>query len=377
MSNSDPHGAIQDYVEFVSKASGQAWVQKDGIDWSQMDQSEALVFFLSGLSFKTTSNPGEVATLASRFSSGDFSSAPSWFFFEPHRLIDRDCDGFWEYCPPDTDVPYVYFDSDNYHTAFSPNPGDTSDIAVPYRMDDGGFVAPAGFQIISPGPDSKFGKSLERYWPSERGFTQADFDNATSFTGTSFEKLHLAEALSLGAGKWIRLFSYASAFLLPIAVLAWQMKRPSKIKLSVFAALYTILVLLIGTIAVDSRQVGLSQVWTWFIRDVAGIAFAIGWLASAMLLPSMSRRPSMMYYTKWSSIAAIAFCVIWYAHPNWLETRTVFAGWPFAYSSNHHPFHTALLLADFAVGIVISASFLWLRWLLSCKLEYLQKPLES
>ena len=58
----------------------------------------------------------------------------------------------------------------------------TAGIAVPYRLDHGGFANPLSFQIIWAGLDNDFGSAVNRYFPSGKGFSAGDFDNLTNFS---------------------------------------------------------------------------------------------------------------------------------------------------------------------------------------------------
>jgi len=103
----------------------------------QMDQAEALVFWLSGFS-PDASHP----------LSGGGERQPL-FDFDTLRLRDQDGDNYYEYVPPggEGDVPYVLF--------VQPYSGQTFEDPI------GGTVSPAintrSFQIVSAGLEGQYG----------------------------------------------------------------------------------------------------------------------------------------------------------------------------------------------------------------------------
>lgn len=134
-----------------------------------LDPSEALVFWLSGMS-PSTSHP--VTGIGDR---------TPLFEFDKTRLRDADQDGFPEYYPPDSEQPYVYLQADSYETVATTPVAISTGVAVqPYRTETG-FAEPEGFQIISAGLDNVYGASGGVY-PTALGYQDADRDNITNFS---------------------------------------------------------------------------------------------------------------------------------------------------------------------------------------------------
>lgn len=203
---------------------------------SGLDQAEALVFWLGGyskpwldkvagsklagtkklLGFRAPSQDPFVRACELQSNPGAFNSTSGWisastFEFDDSRLADKDEDGWYEYYPPGSDVPYVYFEAHSYaipltsegaaRNARRPLPsyqldvsGIKSGYAAPYLMvgEDGeleGFVNPTSYQIISAGLDSEYSDPFVSQPPEQAKFfntgnhyTKADEDNITNFS---------------------------------------------------------------------------------------------------------------------------------------------------------------------------------------------------
>ena len=155
----------------------------DQFDFSKLDASEALPFWLGGFSpdvERPLTGPGERIPLTE---------------FDRARLVDLDGDGFPSYVPPKGEgVPYVYFDSRSYASAAFALPG--AGTAKPYRSDLEGDVAlsgggeafanPKSFQIIAAGLDLEYGVGGGKF-PSGTGYAKGDRDNFVNFSERSLE----------------------------------------------------------------------------------------------------------------------------------------------------------------------------------------------
>lgn len=190
-----------------------------------IDPAEALVFWLGGYSnvqpggdqpINATQGkllgfpPGE----KSRFiiQATDLANRTNWqqagyFPFDETRLVDQDGDGFLEYLPKFSEVPYVYFSSNSYQTPANRSSTETNvfyvesrnaSVAVPYRSDESygqftsgdrpsDFVEPKRYQIVCAGQDGLFStlglnSTIQRGFPFGTNFTPPDVDNLTNFS---------------------------------------------------------------------------------------------------------------------------------------------------------------------------------------------------
>ena len=165
---------------------------------SHLDPAEALVFWLSGLSgdqkFPLTGrNPANRDS-----SSGGGARAPGdpYFPFDKARLQDLDGDGFPEYYPEHSEMPYVYLRSDHYlKNAENPSephfvvagPNSTGIPVRAYAADitEGEYAAADKFQIICAGRDNLFMNTATPTvpeYPSGMGYLDEDEDNITNFS---------------------------------------------------------------------------------------------------------------------------------------------------------------------------------------------------
>lgn len=178
---------------------------QDVVPMTGLDPAEALVFWLSGLSGDQKfpllkRQPYAVGT-------GPVKGDKPFFEFDQARLDDRDGDGWPEYYPENSEMPYVYLSSQNYgekqadgtYFAFS-HPvlnGATGVRAYAAELSDSvvnnirptvRFAEQDKYQIICAGRDSQFGAGmgLKEYqaasYPDGIGYSEADEDNLTNFS---------------------------------------------------------------------------------------------------------------------------------------------------------------------------------------------------
>ena len=143
-----------------------------------LDQSEALVFWLSG--FKP--DPQRPFT-------GVGERTPLYSFTET-QLIDHDGDGFPSYVPKNgIGAPYVYFDSRSYSPSHQ-FAGSGQGVAIPYQSITGGYVNPKSFQIVSAGQDGDYGTSRPSaapVFPTGTNYVLGDMDNLTNFATSTLK----------------------------------------------------------------------------------------------------------------------------------------------------------------------------------------------
>ena len=164
-------------------------------DLDNLDPSEALVFWLSGLS----ADPKRPLTNRKAYSDlfpATVKGAKAFFEFDQSRLRDSDGDGWPEYYPQNIEMPYVYFRNDNYANPFDnslPHAVLNNQVQVrPYaRTLDGAaavdeYVAPEKFQVICSGLDNLFldenSVASNATYPDGLGYQEADEDNITNFS---------------------------------------------------------------------------------------------------------------------------------------------------------------------------------------------------
>lgn len=165
-----------------------------------LDPAEALVFWLNGFSKdqklplvrRESLDPAAAIQVPLK---GD----KPFFEFEQSRLKDLDGDGYPEYYPTDSELPYVYIRNDSYGTqnsngVFIPNEipilnGNTASVRA-YAAELLGtavkrFADAEKYQIICAGVDGEFGAgsvSGVAAFPDGVGYAEADEDNLTSFS---------------------------------------------------------------------------------------------------------------------------------------------------------------------------------------------------
>ena len=169
--------------------------QADAIAPAQLeglDPSEALVFWLSGVS------DDPMRPLTSRKAYDAFPAkvrgATPFFEFDQSRLQDKDNDGWPEYYPPaNVTAPYVYLLHTNYVNPNNPQEphqilNGTGQVRAYGTQLEGMAVSkyaePEKFQIISSGLDNKFIKpgSPNSIYPDGLGYQEEDEDNLTNFS---------------------------------------------------------------------------------------------------------------------------------------------------------------------------------------------------
>lgn len=141
--------------------------------------AQALCFWLSGFS---TNLECPISDLVR----DPTTKGTPWFPFDQARL--RYPAG--EHSPPvyvpaaGGDAPYVYFSAVNYELQPPFDAASQQGIvgcATPYRSDNGGFVNPRSFQIISAGLDLDYGGGVGSF-PSGLRYESGDQDNLTNFS---------------------------------------------------------------------------------------------------------------------------------------------------------------------------------------------------
>lgn len=201
------------------------------LDLNNLDQAEALVFWLAGppTPWDTTVTPAVRigSTKLHGFSANPLdpfqvtgSRLPTQFAFDGGRVTpemdpttgntaDLDGDGWPEYLPPGRALatrkpPYVYFDSQTYTagrgfsypvaTASQPTFSILTPTAfvlewgaaVPYASQltatSTTWVNPDKFQIIAAGLDDIYGEPVPKQFPLGVNFGDPDLDNLTNFT---------------------------------------------------------------------------------------------------------------------------------------------------------------------------------------------------
>jgi type II secretory pathway pseudopilin PulG len=192
------------------------------LDIDDLDQAEALVFWLAGpptpwdtstspaTQIGTTKTHGFSANVRDPFEVGG-SRLPGLFEFDQSRLSDVDGDGWLEYVPAGNPLlvspttgepqmpPYVYFDAQTY-TALAGvpyvPPATEWGQAIPYASAVSGttvtWVHPDKFQIICAGlVDNNYGLTptagVFKLFPRGDNYAEVDYDNLTNFTSATLE----------------------------------------------------------------------------------------------------------------------------------------------------------------------------------------------
>lgn len=151
-----------------------------------IDQAEALVYWLSGVSTDPT-NPFDLNATRQGF-----------YEFDKRRLVNADGDSFPSYqalyC---RDTDYIYIENRNYiqftKTNCTPHSGDpttTTQKVLPYGTSATAPANPTRFQIICAGQDGEFGNlttaSMGQYpvkqFPAGVNYDAGDRDNITNFS---------------------------------------------------------------------------------------------------------------------------------------------------------------------------------------------------
>ena len=171
-------------------------------DVTGLDPAEALVFWLYGFSkdakFPLARREALDPTAAVRI---PLKGTNPFFDFDQSRLMDKDGDGYPEYYPQDSEMPYVYVRNDNYGVETAPGSGMFAANLIPvlngnvsiraYAAQIVGtavqrFAEPEKFQIICAGLDGEFGAgaiSQLAVYPDGIGYAESDEDNLTNFSG--------------------------------------------------------------------------------------------------------------------------------------------------------------------------------------------------
>jgi len=173
-----------------------------------LDPSEALVFWLSGLS-ENDKFPLTQREAYSELFPAAVKSSQTFFEFDQTRLRDEDGDGWPEYYPKDIEMPYVYLVNQNYgvpqqggsyaaaiHVILAGSAKETavrayaSELVGPVTNPTGvkRFAAEEKYQVLCSGLDNQFGASatlspgISSTFPDGLGYQEADEDNLTSFS---------------------------------------------------------------------------------------------------------------------------------------------------------------------------------------------------
>jgi len=171
-------------------------------DVTGLDPAEALVFWLYGFSkdqkFPLARREALDPTAAVQI---PLKGDKPFFDFDQSRLMDKDGDGYPEYYPEGSDMPYVYIRNDNYGMETAPGSGIFSANVIQllngnvsiraYAAQLTGaavqrFAEPEKYQIICPGLDGEFGAGAASglaVYPDGIGYAEADEDNLTNFSG--------------------------------------------------------------------------------------------------------------------------------------------------------------------------------------------------
>jgi hypothetical protein len=141
--------------------------------------AQALCFWLGGFSNDPERPISDLALDPA------FNGTP-WFPFDQSRLQHPGGKNSPPVYVPASgdDAPYVYFSAVNYELQPPFDATSQADIvgcATPYRSDDGAFVNPRSFQIISAGLDGDYGGGVGSF-PSGLRYESGDQDNITNFS---------------------------------------------------------------------------------------------------------------------------------------------------------------------------------------------------
>ena len=170
--------------------------QTDAVVANGLDPAEALVFWLSGFS-------ADKSFPLSKRESPDptwkaFKGTNPFFDFDQTRLDDKDTDGWPEYYPEGSEMPYIYVRADSYgvkngetYTSNELKAMNGTLIFRAYASQMEGvsikrFAAHEKFQIICAGQDGQFGAGVGQptspVYPDGLLYSEADEDNLTSFS---------------------------------------------------------------------------------------------------------------------------------------------------------------------------------------------------
>ena len=171
-------------------------VQADVIATPGLDPAEALVFWLSGF------GGNDRAPLTSRESVSpewqNFRGAKPYYPFDQTRLQDKDGDGWPEYYPDGSEMPFIYVRADSYGVkngeTYQPNElkalnGNVVFKAYASQMTGAQikrFAEHEKYQVICAGQDGQFGAGLGQptsaVYPDGLLYAEADEDNITNFS---------------------------------------------------------------------------------------------------------------------------------------------------------------------------------------------------
>jgi hypothetical protein len=162
-------------------------------DVNTLDPAEALWFWLRGFS----SDPQR--PLAGPQNAVEVERVP-FYDFNATQLRDQDGDGWPEYVAKSgRDVPFVYFNSDNYkisaqNTNLPVHPYARTQFASGQLPLQDQFVQPKKFQVISAGQDGEWGEPVEngsvmaQVFPVGSAYPKPYRDNIANFSnGQRFE----------------------------------------------------------------------------------------------------------------------------------------------------------------------------------------------
>lgn len=272
--------------------------QEDGwpadLALEQLDPAESLVFFLGGL----PSNNGprrclgisaDVSDPFNRSNRDLLAGAGSMLYeFDFGRLTDLDSDGFWEYVPHGSSVPYVYFNHESYGHKFSNPISPQADFAIAYKATHDSWYCPSEFQLVSAGPDNAFGTKRERVFPSEVNFVAEDYDNQTNFLDISFGEAILGERLDRGYGRLSSFLVPLVAMLTPPCIIfLWYRKGRMSVKQMLIG--FAIIALIMGALAWDANGLGRSFYLPWLRSSTFSWSAVLFLLSSAAMLPKILR----------------------------------------------------------------------------------------
>jgi prepilin-type N-terminal cleavage/methylation domain-containing protein len=175
----------QDSIAFIHSMFPRCdatWASANGIQWTQapgwsgdttLEGEQCLVFFLGGIQVNANGTNGCVGFSTNPANPGDTASTTNrigpFVQFEPNRLLlSPPAAGapFFVYSDPYEAMPYAYFSSYNVRNGYNRYGAPTAAGAVsdctslgvwPFQDPTGSYYNPDSFQIISAGPNQKFG----------------------------------------------------------------------------------------------------------------------------------------------------------------------------------------------------------------------------
>ena len=185
--------------------------QGDMIDLRGLDPAEALVFWLGGFSGDKKFPLAKREPFA--IGTGLVKGTNPFFAFDVARLQDKDNDGWPEYYPENSELPYAYVRADNYALSFdsqrikvlkAPGTGASGGPVARFLRvyatsgstpEDVVWAEPDKYQIICAGQDDEYvsedkweaAKNVLPFVPSGIGFTEGDNDNITNFSEVTLE----------------------------------------------------------------------------------------------------------------------------------------------------------------------------------------------